>query len=132
MAESQMMSPEHKRDLVCEALAAAKAVDLVVLDVHEVTILADYFVMGTGTSSLHIAAIGSSVREHMKRTHGINCQPEGDRESNWVILDYGDLVVHLFSDEMRSLYGLEKLWHTAKQHRWEDPAAAVEPAEQPS
>ena len=127
-----MMSPEEKRDLICEALADAKAVDLVVMDVREVTILADYFVIGTGTSSLHIAAIGSGVREHMKRDHGVNCQPEGERESNWVILDYGDVVVHLFSEAMRGLYGLEKLWHTAKQHRWEDPSAPTEPAEQPS
>lgn len=130
MPEPKSLSAEETRDRVCEALAEAKATDLLVLEVKNVTVLADYFILATATSTVHGAAIGRNVRETMKREHRRNCVPEGHQDSNWIILDYGDVVAHVQSAERREFYSLDKLWSKAKAYPWEDTLAP--PATSPS
>lgn len=132
MPVSQPMTAEEKRDLLCTALADAKALDLVILEVKEITILADYFILATATSSVHGTAIGKGVRQRLKQDYGLSCVPEGDQESNWTIMDYGDVVTHVLSQEMREFYALEKLWARAKTWAWEEQSertgAGLDPA----
>ena len=111
--QAAISTPEEKRDWIVAALVDAKAQDLCALDVREVTILADYFLLATGTSSVHIRSVGRAVKDRLKQEHGLNCQPEGNEDSNWVVLDYGDVVAHIFSQETREFYSLEKLWNKA-------------------
>lgn len=97
------------------ALAAQsrKAEDIVALDIHEISSIADTFVICSGTNPRQVQAIAEAVEESL-RTQGL--RPigwEGRGDSNWVLLDYGELVVHVFSEEKRKFYDLERLWKNA-------------------
>lgn len=104
------------------ALAAARAAaenrgrDLVLLDLRELTAVFDYFVIATGTSRRQLHAMSEEIDRVLQdelgdRRLGI----EGYAESRWIVLDYGNVVVHLFDDEARSYYDLENLWAEAKR-----------------
>ncbi len=87
-----------------------KALDLVALDMTGLVAFTDYFVICTGTSSPHVGAVVESV-EKVLASHGVRPKAiEGRRPAHWVLLDYGDLVVHVFDREAREYYELEKLW----------------------
>ncbi len=96
------------------ALAAAddmKAVGPVLLDVADVLGVVDLFAIVTGTSDRHVRALSDEVERVMKQDHGrAVLRREGTPESGWIILDYGDVVVHLFTAETRELFDLERLW----------------------
>jgi ribosome-associated protein len=94
-------------------LEAEKAEEITVLDVRGLTLIADYFILCTGNSTTHIEAIAEGVRETMKESAHLRSKPEGVKESNWIVLDYGDAVVHIFNDERRKFYDLERLWSDA-------------------
>jgi ribosome-associated protein len=108
------------------ALAAArlaediKAEDIVVLDVSAVSTITDFFVICSGSSAPHLKAIAREVRAGMAENQGVKpATAEGDHESQWVVLDYGILMVHAFHPEKRTLYALEDLWGDATRIDWE-------------
>lgn len=108
------------------AIAAArlaediKAEDIIVLDVSEVSSITDFFVICSGSSTPHLKAIAREVRAGMAETEGVKpTMADGDHESQWVVLDYGILMVHAFHPEKRELYALEDLWGDAKRVEWE-------------
>lgn len=99
-----------------EALEDKKAIDVHVLTITTKTTLADVFVVATGTSSTHIKTLADSVEEKLKDV--CNLKPhhiEGLDARNWVLLDYGDLVIHLLLEEDRMFYNLESLWRLGAQ-----------------
>lgn len=99
---------------LCAAVALdTKAEDLVVLDVHNLTYFTDYFVIMSGRSTRHVQGLAEVIEGELsaKRISSKNC--EGLKEGQWVLLDYGDVVVHIFYNEKRSFYDLEGLWHDA-------------------
>ncbi len=95
------------------ALADKRAVDPVLLDMRDITLITDYFLICHGTSNVHVRALGDAVLECLKeagiRPNGI----EGRDDARWVLLDYGDLIVHIFGEEEREFYSLERLWSDA-------------------
>ncbi|MBI2159018.1 MAG: ribosome silencing factor [Candidatus Rokubacteria bacterium] len=96
-----------------------RATDLVVLDVRGVSSVADYFLVCSGTSATHVETISDAIRAELK-SEGIRpLHAEGVPESGWVLLDYGDVLMHVFLDETRAYYALERLWGDA-------PAVPVE------
>ena len=108
------------------ALAAAdkKARDILLLDIHDLTPMADCFVICSANSSTQIQAITKSVRDKMGEL-GLDCKGvEGLDESRWVLLDFGDLVVHVFRPEEREFYHLERLWGDARAIPFEDAGEA--------
>lgn len=113
---------------VSSAVRAArdkKAFDLVVLDLRTAGGFTDFFVICTGGNSRQIAAIADAVRETLKHEHGERpALSEGMEKSEWVLLDYFDFVVHIFSRECRAFYGLERLWGGAERIEIDDEAAA--------
>lgn len=120
---------EAKRDLICEAADEVKAQEIVVLDVRGLTTLADYFVMCSGTSTTHIQSIAGGVRERLRERARLRAKPEGDSASLWIILDYGDVILHIFDQETREFYDLERLWADAKASTYEPrPATTGSPA----
>lgn len=121
-APSRVAEAFQKLKLICNALEDEKAHDIRVLDVREVTMIADYFVICTGTSSVHINAITEGVQERL-RDEGFRARPEGKAESSWTLLDYGDVIAHVFSSDLRELYDLEKLWSDAVATNWQPEAA---------
>ena len=100
-------------DLIEGALADTKAVDPVIIDLGGKTSIADTMVIATGTSQRHIAAMADHLLERLKATGLGGLSAEGRGQSDWVLIDAGDVIVHLFKADVRSFYDLEKLWGTA-------------------
>lgn len=96
-----------------EALDAKKALDISVLEVGGKTVLADYFVIATGTSGTHVNALADEVEFQLKDQLSISPQHIEGKE-NWILMDYGYLIVHIFTEESRKFYNLEKLWNDAE------------------
>jgi ribosome-associated protein len=108
--------PVDTQARVREAVAAAedrKAVDLRVLHLEKVSDFTDYFLICSGTSERQVQAIADSVQERMREKRVRPLHVEGYNRGQWVLLDYGDLVVHIFQEEPRRFYSLERLWGDA-------------------
>jgi ribosome-associated protein len=98
-----------------DVLADKKAEDITLLDISELTLLTDYFIICTGTSERQLQARASSVREELKKAQRvIPLSVEGQVSSGWVLMDYGSVVVHLFAPEIRAFYDLEDLWREGR------------------
>ena len=98
-----------------DVIAEKKGEDVLLLDIQEISILADYFVIGSTTSERQAKAIIDSIKQDLK--HELDVKPlhiEGETSSGWVLMDYGGVVVHLFTPEARAYYDLEGLWHEAR------------------
>jgi ribosome-associated protein len=95
---------------IVDWLADKQAEDIILLDVHEVSILADYFVLCSGTSERQLDALTEEVRQQAKEAGARLLHLEGEPHTGWILLDYGDVVVHIFSPELRAYYRLEELW----------------------
>ncbi len=98
----------------CEAAEARKAVDVLLLDVRELTIIADYFVIAAGTSGIHVKAIVDAISEELEDRGVLPQHREGTPEAGWMILDYADTVVHVFHVREREYYDLERLYRGAR------------------
>lgn len=110
------VSSEPLDEMVSAALAAAddkKAVNLVVLDVREVASFTEYFVIAGGANVRQVQAIADGVQERLKDAGRRPARVEGYRSAEWVLLDYGDFVVHIFEEKARRFYDLERLWRDA-------------------
>ena len=96
---------------VCKALADKLGKDIVTMYVREKTDLCDYFVIASGSNAPQIRAMGERVEELVERDLGIvPSRTEGVRDGRWAVVDYGDVIVHIFNDETRLFYHLERLW----------------------
>jgi ribosome-associated protein len=99
--------------LCAEGAESKKAFDILILDIREFTSIADYFVICSGSNSTQVRAIADSIG-HTLAKDGIHySHVEGATEASWVLLDYGDVVVHVFEEQTRTYYSLEKLWGEA-------------------
>ena len=105
-------------DRILTALQAAsekKALDLVVMDLREVASFTDYFMIVSGTNERQVQAIADEVFERLKKTGTPAARVEGRRTAEWILLDYGDFIVHVFDEKARRFYDLERLWREAKR-----------------
>ena len=108
---------EEKITLCIRLAEEKKAEEILVLDLRGISSVTDYFFVCHGTSDRHVLAIADHILEMMKKTGYKVLGVEGYPEARWVLLDFGDLVVHIFYDENRRFYQLEKLWgHAAQIH----------------
>ena len=102
-------------NLIIESIEDKKGVDVLLLDMREQTTIADYFLLCNSTNERQLRAIAEAVRDDAKQKAGIGgAKVEGDYRSGWVLVDFGDLMVHIFSEEKRSYYNLEELWEDGK------------------
>lgn len=105
------MTAEKTTQIIHDLLVDKKAIDVEVIDLEGKTILADRFVIATGTSVTHIKALSDEVELAMKNIHGISPDHiEGYNSARWILMDYGDVIVHILHTEERQFYSLEKLW----------------------
>ena len=110
--------------MAVEAARDKKAVDTVVLDLRKADGFTDFFVICSGTNARQITAIADAVQETLKQQLGERpAVAEGMKSSEWILLDYFNFVVHVFSRECRSFYGLERLWGNATRYEFSDGAA---------
>jgi ribosome-associated protein len=106
--------------LHCAKIADHKKGDaIVVLDIQKISTIADYFVFISGTSDKHVKALAEEIDLRVHKDLGANpYHIEGRRDSKWIIVDYVDVVVHIFTREAREFYNLETLWGDAKKVDW--------------
>lgn len=112
------LAPLSILDKVKVAVAAAedkKALDLVVLNLMEITAFADYFVICHGTSARQVQAIADEIEDRLKKQKVRPLNIEGYPNAEWVLMDYGSIIVHVFSETSRRFYDLERLWRDAEK-----------------
>lgn len=98
-----------------DALDEKKGTDIKIIDISQISVIADYFIIATGNSSNQVSALVENVEEQMHK-NGFNMkQREGGGHSPWVLLDYADIIVHVFDKENRSFYNLEHIWHDGRE-----------------
>jgi ribosome-associated protein len=108
------LSPDRLADLVAGYAADVKAIDLVELDLRDVLGYTDYFVICSGNTDRQTKAIHDRINEGMKKEHGVlPRRVEGLAEARWILMDYLDVVVHVFTPDAREFYRLEQLWGEA-------------------
>lgn len=114
-----------KLALLCRELADnRKAEDIAVLDVKEVSSIADYFVICTGTSEPHLRAIVDEITETLREEHAISPKSsDGTMQTSWIVLDYFDVIVHVMRADLRQHYKLEDLWGDAPRVKPRKPRA---------
>lgn len=104
------MTTEEQARLAAKALEDRKGTDVKVYDVRGKSALADFFVVATGAAAPHLKALIAETQNAMKEAGVMSYRTSGDPESGWIVVDYVDVVVHVFSPEARAYYALEKLW----------------------
>ena len=103
----------NSKDLAIQAVKlmdAKKAVDVNLIDIREFSTLGDYFVIATGTSSTHVKALADELEMRLKEEGASPDHIEGYRSNSWILLDYGEVIIHVFTRESREFYDLDRLW----------------------
>ena len=99
----------------CHALSEKKAEDIRVIEISEISVLADYFIIASGSNQNQIQAMVDAVDEELAKAGHHARQVEGNHNSSWILMDYGDIIVHIFSREDRLFYDLERIWRDGNQ-----------------
>nr|HID14570.1 ribosome silencing factor [Anaerolineae bacterium] len=100
---------------IVEMIADKKGEDVLLLDIRDISILADYFIIGSSTSERQAKAIVEGIKQETKRTFDVRpLHVEGEPASGWILMDYGSVIVHLFAPEVRAYYDLEGLWREGR------------------
>ena len=100
--------------IACKAIDDKKAIDIKIIDIHEVSVIADYFIIASGNNLNQGQEIVDNV-EQLGRAGYEPKQVEGTRGSNWILMDYGDVIIHVFDEENRLFYDLERIWRDGKE-----------------
>ncbi len=109
------MTSKEKCLLICSVLSSKKAGDIVYIDVASKTSLCDYFIVCSGRSTTQVKSLAENLEEKLEKEHGeIPRRHEGIREGRWAVVDYADVIVHIFNDEARDFFNLERLWEDGK------------------
>lgn len=115
----EALTPLELKTLIEQSLDADKATDIVTIDLQGQSALADYMIIASGTSSRHVAALAEKLKERLHSRGTDEVIIEGVAQSDWVVVDAGDAIIHLFRPEVRSFYNLEKMWlpiHAVTDH----------------
>ena len=111
---STVSTEKMMAQIACNAIDDKKGQYIKVIDIHNVSVIADYFVIASGTNSNQVQAIVDNVEEQLGRAGFEAKQIEGNRNSSWILMDYGDVIVHVFDEENRLFYDLERIWRDGK------------------
>ena len=106
--------------LAYDALADKKAQDMKIINIEGVSVIADYFIIASGTNHNQVQAMADSVDEALHKAGHPAKQTEGYQSANWILLDYGDIIVHVFDTENRLFYDLERIWRDGKEIQVEE------------
>ena len=105
---------------IAKAASSKKALDIVTIDMRKVPSICDYFVIASGTSTTQVKAISDHIQRKLKEKEQRLWHVEGGRDALWILLDYSDVVCHIFYDETRRFYDLERLWGDLPQERFRE------------
>lgn len=116
----------RQRALLClNASLEKKASDVVLLNVKEISAFADYFIICSGASDRQVRAIAEAIRENLKKAHILPLGVEGEAAGQWILMDYADVIIHIFLDSVRTFYDLERLWSEAPRMAVPDDTLAL-------
>lgn len=104
------MLPKELKDEIVKIFQNKKANDITIVNISEQTTIADYFVLATAKNTAQVKALVDNLEEVLEKKEVFAIRKEGAREARWVVVDYGSIIVHIFNDETRDFYNLEKLW----------------------
>lgn len=108
---------EHSKEMVklaVQALQDKKGEDVKIIDIREISVLADYFVIASGSNGNQVQAMADNVEEMLGKAGYVSAQIEGYDSANWILMDYKDIIVHIFCREDRLFYDLERIWRDGK------------------
>lgn len=108
------MTSKEMVKLAYEALEEKKAEDIRIIDISKISIIADYFIVANGTNSNQVRALVDNVDEKLGRAGATEHTTEGLGSDTWILMDYGDIIVHVFDKENRVFYNLERIWTDGK------------------
>ena len=111
---------KDKSQLIAKAASDKKALDIMILDMKELTTATDYFIVCSATTATQVRSIADNIEEELDKAGESFLHKEGYRNAEWVLLDYGDCVAHVFTEEARRFYGLEHLWGEAPSVEYTD------------
>ena len=114
------MTSKEMAKLACLALEDKKAEDITIIDISGVSVLADYFIIANGTNSNQVMAMADNVDEALHKAGHPVKQVEGYNEGKWVLLDYNDIIVHVFDRENRLFYDLERIWRDGNRMTFDE------------
>ena len=114
------MDTKEQAHLIAKALSSKKGLDVEVIKISDVSVLADYIVIATGTSSTHVKALADEVEYQLDEAGISVSHVEGHRGNGWILLDYIDIIVHVFDDKSREYYNLERLWEDGTVVKFDD------------
>ncbi|MCH5202090.1 MAG: ribosome silencing factor [Oscillospiraceae bacterium] len=114
------MNTREQAHLMAKALSSKKALDIKVIEITDVSVLADYMVIATGTSNTHVKALADEVEYQLDEAGYSVSHVEGYRSNGWILLDYVDIIVHIFDDDSRDYYNLERLWQDGNEIEFDD------------
>lgn len=112
--EGVQLDPAQLAKAVVDAASDKKAADIMLLDISDVTTIADYFVICSGNNTRQIQAIADAIEEDLRKQGARIRHREGTADTGWVLIDFGDVIVHIFGAQEREYYRLERLWSEAK------------------
>lgn len=114
-AKKEKEKDKDKSVVIVRALEELKAHDIQVLDISALTTIADRFILASGDSPRHLQSLADEVHRELKENGVKTVRMEGTPESRWILIDTGDIILHVFDDETRRYYGIESFWHDAKR-----------------
>ncbi len=112
--EGIQLEPAQLAKAAVDIASDKKASDVLLLDISDISTIADFFVICTGNNTRQIQAIGDALNDDLKKQGARLLYREGDADTGWVLLDYGDIIIHVFAPKEREYYRLERLWSEAK------------------
>lgn len=108
------LKESHTRE-IAEIINEQKGVDIVIMDLSEVSTTLNYFIIATGISRTHLRGIAENIQKDLKDRDIYPHHIEGYSDANWILMDYGDIIVHLFDEKSREFYQIERLWGDARE-----------------
>ena len=111
---STVSTEKMMAQIACKAIDDKKGQDIKVIDIHNVSVIADYFVIASASNQNQVQAMVDNADEMLGRAGYEAKQIEGTRNSSWVLMDYGDMIIHIFDEENRLFYDLERIWRDGK------------------
>ncbi len=109
-----MNSSKEMAKIAVKALEEKKALDIKVIDISTISVIADYFIIASGSNTNQVQAMSDNTDDELTKAGYTRKQLEGYKTANWILMDYGDIIIHIFSEEDRLFYDLERIWHDGK------------------
>ncbi len=109
-----MNNSKEMAKIAVKALEDKKAIDIKVIDISTISVIADYFIIASGSNTNQVQAMSDNADDELTKAGYQRKQLEGYKTANWILMDYNDIIIHIFSEEDRLFYDLERIWHDGK------------------